>query len=288
MIDLHMHSTFSDGSLAPQELAEVGKQVGLSGMALTDHDTTAGVAAFIEATASVGVIGVTGVEISAEVSHGTLHMLGYHIDPGSATLGDALAQIRGGREYRNRKILARLQELGMTIEWDYVAGFAGDEVVGRPHFAQALLAKGYVESKQEAFDRLLGKGQQAYVDRFRLSPADSIQMIRGAGGVPVLSHPYTLDLNRVELREFIKELAAQGLQGMEVYYSEHSKQQTAEYKALADDLGLVATGGSDFHGDVNPDVRMGVGFGPLRVPDSVLAAIESRIPLQIAASESSN
>lgn len=270
MIDLHMHSTFSDGSLTPDELVQEGKRIGLSGMALTDHDTTAGLGEFMAATARVGVTGVPGVEISAEVPRGTLHMLGYHIDAANGPLSAALAEIRGGREYRNHKILSRLHELGMPIEWDEVAMLAGDEVVGRPHFAQAMLARGYVKDKQEAFDRFLAKGQRAYVDRLRLSPRDSIGIVRGAGGVAVMAHPFTLGLNSVELRECVAELAENGLAGIEVYYSEHSASQTLAYKALAAEFGLIATGGSDFHGEINLDVQMGVGFGGLNVPDSIL------------------
>jgi len=270
-----MHSVFSDGSLQPQELVEEGRRIGLTGMALTDHDTTAGVAAFMAARPD-GMVLIPGVEISAEVPGGTLHMLGYHIEPGESKIQEALARIRGGREDRNARILARLHALGMEIDWDEVADLAGDEVVGRPHFAQAMLMRGYVKSKQDAFDRFLAKGKPAYEDRFRLPPEEGIRLIRGAGGVAVLAHPFTLGLARSELSRYVSELADRGLEGIEVYYSEHSQSQTAEYGELASSLGLVATGGSDFHGAANEDIRLGVGFGGLRVPDSILEELERR------------
>ena len=149
-------------------------------------------------------------------------------------------------------------------------------MVGRPHFAQALLSKGYVASRQEAFDRYLAKGKPAYTDRLRFSPADSIAAIRGAGGLPVLAHPFTLKLEPAALKSAVKELADAGLQGIEVYYPEHAPAQVRQYGELAGAFGLVATGGSDFHGGNNPAIEMGRGFGSLDVPDEVVDALERR------------
>jgi predicted metal-dependent phosphoesterase TrpH len=275
MIDLHAHSTFSDGSLTPEELVALAVETGLTAVALTDHDCTDGVPRFLAACEAAGITGVAGVEISAEVPHGALHMLGYGIEPGHPALEPNLANIRDGRQYRNTRILARLNELGLPLTWDEVAANAGEDVVGRPHFAKALLDRGYVSDKQAAFDRYLGKGASAYVDRFRLSPADSLAAIRAAGGVPVLAHPFTLDLGRRELAAYVAELKTIGLGGIEVYYSEHSAEQVQQYLDLAVELDLVATGGTDFHGEINPDVKLGTGFGNLRVPDDVLAALEA-------------
>jgi len=273
MVDLHTHSIFSDGSHTPEELAAMGRAAGLSAVALTDHDTMAGLERFAAACAGIGLKGVPGVEISADVARGTMHILGYYADPRCAALNMALERIRDGRSDRNGKILERLSSLGMPLSSEEVARYAGDEVVGRPHVARAMVEKGYVRSCEEAFEKYLAKGRPAYVDRFRLSPAESVRMIREAGGVAVLAHPFTLELDNGGLRKLLVGLKDSGLQGMEVYYSEHSPEQTRRYLALAKEMGLLPTGGSDFHGAVNPAIRLGIGFGNLRVPDDVLPAL---------------
>jgi predicted metal-dependent phosphoesterase TrpH len=276
MIDLHAHSTFSDGSLTPEELAALAAQEGLSAVALTDHDCTDGVPRFLAACEAAGIEGVAGVEISADCSKGTMHVLGYLLDCASPRLQDVLVRIRNGREIRNRRILEKLNALGLAMDWDEVAGHAGEDVVGRPHFAKVMLARGYVKDKDEAFDKFLGKGKPAYVDRFRLTARDSIDVLHDAGGLAVLGHPFTLDLGKPALRECVRELAGFGLDGIETYYSEHSPEQVRQYEELAADFGLIRTGGSDFHGEVNPDVRLGRGFGQLRVEEAILAAMKQR------------
>ncbi len=277
MIDLHTHSLFSDGSLAPEALVARAAGVGVTGLALTDHDTTAGVAPFLAACAAHGITGVPGVEISAEWPHGTMHILGYFFDPANAGLQRGLVNIRGGREERNVKILAKLQALGTELTWDEVAALAGSDVVGRPHFAMALIKRGVVNNKQRAFSRFLGKGSPAYFDRFRLSPREALALIRGAGGVPVLAHPNTLRVTWAKLRRTVAELTEQGLGGIETYYSEHPPRTVERLGHLARDFGLVATGGSDFHGELNPDIEIGRGFGPLKVPDAVIPALRRQI-----------
>jgi len=273
MIDLHVHSTFSDGSLTPEELISEAVRIGLSAIALTDHDTTAGVSRCIAATASTSVRAIAGVEISADVKSGTMHMLGYMIDPANQTLIERLKWLREGREVRNAEILEKLNKLGFGLTWEEVTAFAGEDVIGRPHFAQALLARGLVKDKNEAFDKYLGKGKPAYADRRRMTPENSIRLIRGAGGVPVLAHPFTLNLYAEALKKRVAELRDFGLGGIEVFYSEHTPQMTSQYMNLAGELGLVATGGSDFHGAMNPDIKLGSGFGSLQVPDEVLAQL---------------
>jgi predicted metal-dependent phosphoesterase TrpH len=282
MIDLHVHSTFSDGTQTPAELVALARKIGLKAIALTDHDSTGGVDAFLDACRGAGggdaadLLGIPGVEISADIAKGTMHMLGYFVDHRSAELAAVLEEIRDGRRLRNERILKKLCGLGMNLTWEEVASFAGEDVVGRPHFARAMMAKGYVKSKQEAFDRYLAKGQAAYVDRFRLSPADSISAIVRAGGVPALSHPFTLELSPMALRACVEELREAGLQGIEAYYSEHSPEQTRQYLGLANDLGLLAVGGSDYHGEANPEVRLGRGYGSLNVPDALLEPLLAR------------
>jgi predicted metal-dependent phosphoesterase TrpH len=276
MIDLHTHSTFSDGSLTPEQLVERAKNLGVTALALTDHDSTSGIPRFMTACRAAQLTGIPGVEISVEVQHGTLHMLGYFVEAGDPGLEAMLVKIRGGRELRNREILDKLNKLGLALTWEEVAAFAGEDVVGRPHFAQAMIARGYVTDKDKAFERYLSKGKPAYTDRFRLFPAESMQAIAKAGGLPVLSHPFTLELSKQALRAQVKELKALGLVGIEVYYSEHDQEQVREYLALAKEFDLVATGGSDFHGDQNPAVELGSGFGTLVVPEACLDQLRQR------------
>jgi len=276
MIDLHMHSTFSDGTLAPEALAELAGGFGLTAIALTDHDGMDGTARFLAACEKEGVQGISGVEISAQVSKGTMHILGYFVDHTDEELEAALAQIRSGREVRNREILDKLNALGCELDWDEVVALTDKDVVGRPHFAMAMQARGYVSGKTEAFDRYLAKGKPAYAERFRLGPAESFAAIRKAGGVPVLAHPFTLQLGNKALQRALGEYRDMGLQGIEVYYSEHSAAMEETYKQMARELGLAMSGGSDFHGDVNPKIRMGIGFGRLRVPDELVAELEAR------------
>lgn len=275
MIDLHTHSTFSDGSLTPVELAGLAAKEKLTAIALTDHDTTAGIPLFLAACKERNLIGIAGVEISADVDSGTMHMLGYHVDPENAILGEALAKIRSGRDDRNSLIIERLNRIGKNITMADVLKHATEDVVGRPHFAEALMDKGYVSSVKEAFDFYLGKGKPAYVDRFRFTPEIGIESIKKAGGVAVLAHPATLGLKDKALREFVGTLAEAGLGGIEVYYSEHSSDQVIFYSALAREFKLVKTGGSDFHGRTTPDMRLGRGFGPLRVEDELLGPLEA-------------
>lgn len=267
MVDLHIHSVFSDGTFTPEELVEQGKALGLKAMSLTDHDTMAGVPRFLEAVSGTpGLSGFTGVELSVEVSSGTMHMLGYGLDPGHPELAEALCMAREGRRGRNQRILARLNELGMPLEWKEVQSLAGDEVVGRPHFAQAMIQRGYVHNKQSAFDAYLAKGAPAYVDRYRLAPGDAIRIIRAAGGLPFLAHPVTLGLDTQALAERIGELVSVGLAGVEVYYCEHSADYAGFLLNLTRRYGILASGGSDFHGAANPALKLGSGFGNLRVP----------------------
>lgn len=278
MIDLHVHSIFSDGSLTPEDLVARAAEGGLSAIALTDHDTTAGVPRFLAAGEEHSVRAISGVEISADFKGGTMHMLGYFVDPAHRALNEKLEWIREGRKARNAEVLEKLHKLGFGITWEDVKSYAGDEVVGRPHFAQALQARGCVASKDEAFDRYLGKGKPAYAERRRLTPEDSLQLIIGAGGVPVLAHPFTLNINSQKLRDLVKDLASKGLQGIEVYYSEHTAPMVKHYLGLTKKFGLVATGGSDFHGALTPDIRLGRGFGNLDVPDAVVDALAARRP----------
>ncbi len=277
MIDLHTHSTFSDGTLTPAALVDRARQAGLTALALTDHDGMMGIDPFLEACGTAGIRGISGVEISVEFGPGTLHMLGLFLDHRNPALDAALIRLRNMRVDRNRLILEKLHKLGIALAWDDVAKFALEDVVGRPHFAMALIEKGFVKDKDEAFGRLLGKGKPAYADRFRLSVAESIALIRQAGGVSVLAHPFTLGYERRRLREYVADLTRQGLQGIEAYYSEHNTDQQKQCLSIAEANGLAVSGGSDFHGAINPDIHLGTGFGHLNVPDSLVDLLHARI-----------
>jgi predicted metal-dependent phosphoesterase TrpH len=277
MIDLHMHSMFSDGTFTPEELVAAGVRNGVKAMALTDHDTTAGVPRFLAAAEAAGMRAFSGVEVSAEVESGTLHVLGYGIQPEHPGLKENLTWIRKGRQDRNLEILRKLNEMGMALTYEEVTAYAGADVVARPHFAQAMMAKGYVGNKREAFDRFLARGKPAYVERSRMDASDTFSLIRQAGGLPVLAHPFSLKLSGEPLRAKVEEFTRQGLGGIEVYYPEHSPERLRAYLRLAHEFDLVATGGSDFHGAVSPGVEIGRGSGHLHVPDSVANALQQRL-----------
>lgn len=275
MIDLHCHSTFSDGSLTPEQLLDEAEKIGLTALALTDHDTVGGLPRFL-AAASRTVRAVPGVELSVDSTAGTMHMLGYWIDTENPELQRQIEWVRNGRTMRNQAILANLNALGFSMTWDEVRAAAGEDVVGRPHFAHVMIEKGYAKDNDDVFDRWLGDGKPGYADRERLTATRAIQLIRQAGGVAVLAHPFTLRLSDAALGGLLQELQIAGLAGMECYYSEHSAALTATYLALAEQFDLVPTGGSDFHGDLSPNIRLGTGFGGLNVPDEALPALEAR------------
>ena len=276
MIDLHTHSTFSDGSFTPEELVEMSVEAGLTSVALTDHDTVDGIPRFMAACEARGLNGIAGVEISADVAKGGMHMLGYLVDPASESLEKLLHAIRNGRTSRNVDILKNLNDDGLELTFEEVEAYAGEGLIGRPHFAQAMLAKGYVQTKKEAFDRYLARGKPGYAERFRLNPEDSIREIHAAGGLAVLAHPFTLELKGDAMDAFMRELAGLGLDGVEVYYSEHSPKLVRTYRDLALKYDLLLTGGSDFHGEINPAIRLGVGFGNLKVHDDLLEKMVER------------
>ena len=266
-IDLHTHTTASDGSFTPSQLVHHAKEKGLRALAVTDHDTIDGNKEALDAGVREGLEVVPGIEISVDYSPGSMHMLGYFIDTESQRLQEKLALLQDSRSDRNPKIIEKLNALGLDITYDEVVQTSGGGQVGRPHIAQVLLKKGYTNTIQEAFDKYLGKGAPAYFDKFRLNAEDAIAMITDAGGVPVLAHPFTLKCtNQGELEELIKHLTGHGLQGIEVYYTEHNEKQISRYRLLAERNNLLLTGGSDFHGANMAGVELGTGRGSLQIP----------------------
>jgi predicted metal-dependent phosphoesterase TrpH len=259
-IDLHTHSNASDGSLPPLEVVRLAKERGLTAFALTDHDTIDGLAGAVAAGQEIGIEVIPGVEISARHVNGSgsMHILGYFLDYHSELLARRLDVLKQARKERNPQIIAKLNNHGIAITMEQVERISGGGQVGRPHIAQALYQGGFVRSLQEAFDIYLGNNGLAYVDKFRFPPEEAIAMIRDAKGVPVLAHPFTLGLHTFEaLKPILQEIMALGLAGVECYYPEHSPAQEALYLSLARNLGLLITGGSDFHGDNKPEVSLG-------------------------------
>ncbi len=254
-IDLHTHSTCSDGSASPQEIIQLAIDKGCEYISITDHDN-------IDHLSHVGEIPdiikfIPGVEISAEHKK-TLHILGYGFDPENKELKETLKSLVEARRERNVLMLKKMAEQGFHITMDELAKESKGGIVGRPHFANLMLQKGYVENYQEAFDKYLAKGQSLYMDKFRLDPKVAIELILAAGGIPVMAHPYQTGLSSPELEGLIKELRSYGLIGIEVYYSQHSKEQMKEYLGYAKKYDLLPTAGSDFHGSFKPDIELGM------------------------------
>src|SRR6185295_5306251 len=276
-IDLHTHTTQSDGSVSPAELIARASSKRARAIAITDHDTVAGLDEARDAADRCGIEFISGIEISAEYSPGTMHILGYCLDERSVALNEQLRKLREAREKRNPQIANRLQALGVDISYDEVSTGAGNEVVGRPHFARLMVERGYAASIQDAFDRFLKKGAAAYVEKARLSPRDSINLIHEAGGVAVLAHPYQLRLTSYEaVNELVDELAGFGLDGIEAIYSRHSPDERVAYAEIAARHGLLVTGGSDYHGSYKPDIDLVTGLGDLEVPYALFEEVKSR------------
>lgn len=290
--DLHTHSTASDGTDPPAALAALAAERGLSAIALTDHDTTAGLAACEAACREHGIRFAPGIEISADPGpsdhprdlddrssptelprRGTLHILGLfvrHDDPELRAIHD---RMREARNERNPAIVDRLNTLGMSIDYDEVEALANEEgtaIIGRPHIAQIMVRRQLVASIGEAFERYLGRGGLAYVRRDRLDPRDAIDAIHHAGGLAILAHPVQLKLEGERLRRFIEYLHGIGLDGIETRHSDHTPERTAQFDHMANELGLLRSGGSDYHGR-----RKAIELGSQQVPFSVFEALEA-------------
>jgi hypothetical protein len=277
VFDLHLHTTASDGTMSPAELVRYAKGKGLRVIAITDHDTIEGLSEGIKEGNKLGLEVIPGVELSASAPKGTMHLLGYYIDPASSELTDKLRVLQQARKERNLKIVEKLQALGMAIELSEVKEAPEHGQIGRPHFAYTMVQKGYARNIQDAFDRYLGKGRPAYVEKFRFSPQEAMHFIKKAGGITVLAHPFTLKQPQPEdLDAVIGELKAKGLDGIEVYYPEHSDGQTKLYRSLAKKYGLVISGGSDFHGLTKDEVDLGEGYGARGLTYSLVEAIKER------------
>ncbi len=279
MIDLHTHTTASDGSYKPRDLVKSAKDQGLQAIAVTDHDTSAGNREALEAGVDFEIEVVPGVEISADSPWGAIHIVGLFVRLNDEEMESTLRDLRRFREERNRKMIKLLVDMGIPITMEELLMEAGGDLVGRPHFAALLVKKGAVKSYQEAFDVYLKSGGKAYLDKKRLSTEDAISMIVHADGIPILAHPFTLrrkDESQFETR--LKSLIEQGLLGIEVYYTDHSKGEEAYFADIARRYNLLISGGTDFHGSVKPNVTLGRGFGDMAIPYDILEHLkEARI-----------
>ena len=276
MIDLHCHSTVSDGSDTPEALVDLAVKVGLSALALTDHDRQDGVLPARKRADAAGIELVAGTEISC--SHaGTMHMLVYFLEPGEGPLQDELVRLQAARDTRNERMVARLAELGLPVSREELGTEAGGSGAGRPHVAAILVRKGLARSVQDAFDRFLAKGQPAYIEKERLEPTMAVELSLESGALPVLAHPLSLGLSPGELGSAVRELADAGLAGLEAIYGRYSREERALLAVMAAHAGLAITGGSDHHGSYKPDLSVGVGRGDLHVPDGALAALRDRL-----------
>jgi len=255
LVDLHVHSSASDGVYSPREVVERAAEVGLKAVALTDHDTTAGVAEALDAGEAAGIEVIPGVEISAEFEGGACHILGYFVEPGAADLARVLEIAREGRARRNAAILACLNDLGFDLTMDDVTGRQTTGTLTRAHFAAAMTEKGYVRNWEEAFEQYLGRGKPAYVGRKRVEPTDAIAAIRGAGGLAALAHPRQLNRSIAETETWLRRFAEVGIEGVEVWSPDHTANYARHYGEMARRLGLLATGGSDWHGRADGQLR---------------------------------
>ncbi len=256
--DLHTHTGFSDGTDTPEELVQHARQAGIEHLALTDHDTVEGIERFLTACDSTpGIKGYAGVELSAEYPEATLHIVGLGIDYRHPELTAALEWTQEGRRIRNDELLARLHHLGLNITREDVQEFAGTDLIGRLHVAQAMVKNGYADSISDAFEQWMRKGRPAYVTRRRLPARESIEIIRKAGGVAVLAHPYQWFKDEDKLSEGIGILVGYGLQAIEAYYTGYFGERLVALLRLADKYGLAVSAGSDYHGAGKPDIRLG-------------------------------
>jgi 3',5'-nucleoside bisphosphate phosphatase len=278
-VDLHSHTTASDGSFTPRELVAHACERGLAAVGLTDHDTIDGIKTAREASDEFGVEVIAGIEISAQhESPGVMHVLGYLIDDQDERLLERVSWVQARRNERNPKIIERLNDMGVEITLDDVKELAGAGQVGRPHIAQVLVDRGVAESVRDAFNRFLHTGCPAYVEKVKLSPADSIEVIRSAGGAAVLAHPYQLHRgDEEELKRLVEPLVDVGLSGIECYYPEHTSEQTERLLKLAGHYSLVVTGGSDFHGKSKPDVLLGGVNNGAPVPYDIVDQLRERV-----------
>ncbi len=273
-VDLHTHSTASDGLYTPGDLVERASKAGLQVLALTDHDTTDGIEEASQAASTLGIDFIPGIEINTDVSGGEVHVLGYFLDYKQPAFQKILQTLRNARERRGQRMVELLNEEGIAITWERVRTIA-QGAVGRPHVARALMEAGYVQSIGEAFDKYIGKACPAYVPRYKLSPLHAVQLIVSTNGLPVVAHPITIP-GLDELQRWLPELCQAGLVGLETYYGPYTQEQEQILQALADQYHLIATGGTDYHGPGIHPTPLGGRWVPYSAVERLKAEAQKR------------
>lgn len=272
-VDLHIHTTASDGRLSPSEVVKRAAELGMKAIAITDHDTVNGIdEAMTEARKHAGLIVIPGVEMGADVPRGEMHVLGYFVDPYSGTLCRKLEMLRNSRAVRSKKIVVRLAEMGIQLNWEHVVSIAGGASIGRPHIAQAILERGYVTVIQEAFDRYIGDDSPAYVEREKLGPTETVELIAKTGGLPVLAHSAETE----NIDDVVQELKASGLVGLEVHYKDYDLETRERLAEVAKRYGLIQCGGSDYHGFEVEGNEIGRCDVPIETVNQLVALQRSR------------
>ncbi len=276
-IDMHVHSSASDGTCSPSALLAEAKKAGLSAIALTDHDTMDGICEAAKAAKELGMELVPGVELSTEYAGSEIHVLGYYVSPEYPKLKAMLEEFRDFRDTRNVRMVKRLQEEGFSITMEQLTEQFPDCVLTRAHIARYLCETGQLPDVRTVFAEYLGENCRCYIDRPKISPVEAVTLIREAGGLAVLAHPVLCQLEEAQLRQMIMEMKDAGMCGLEAVYSENTKEDEARMRALADQAGLLITGGSDFHGKNKPDIHLGTGKGDLHIPYDFLEALKKRL-----------
>jgi predicted metal-dependent phosphoesterase TrpH len=274
-IDLHIHSTISDGTMSPSEIVAFAAQKGISAISITDHDSVDGVGEAIDTGNILGVEVISGVELSVRYKNNSTHLLGYLFDHNSAALQQSLGLLQEGRITRNREIICRLNNLGIPVHYPELLKIAGPGECGRPHIAQLLLHKKVVRTMDEAFESYLGHGAKAYVPRFIYDAAEAIALFKDAGGLSVLAHPVQLGKTVDSFQDLLLDLVDMGLDGIEAYYPSHSRQFRKQLMVFAEQHGLLLTGGSDFHGSIRPGTTLAGGKN-VSVPEHLLGIMKQR------------
>ncbi|MHB9292633.1 putative 3',5'-nucleoside bisphosphate phosphatase [Hollandina sp. SP2] len=273
MIDLHTHSSASDGSLSPAQLVENARQQGLSALALTDHDTIAGLEEAKQEAEKSALRFIPGVEIEITWEPGEFHLLGLGIYQPSSAFLEVLAELAHLREIRNRKIIQRMREWSIQITYEDILSLSRGQSIGRPHFASLLVKRGMVKNQEQAFSQYLGRGRPFYVPKEGMEFRRAVQVIRDAGGIAVLAHPMSLYVAWGHLPNLVKDLKDQGLNGIEAWHPTAKVRSCKRLEELGKSLGLCITAGSDFHGETRPDRKLGITAGNIKIDDAVLAAI---------------
>lgn len=275
MIDLHTHSTESDGTLTPQELMQLASDIGLSAIALTDHDTVGGLSKAKPVAESLGIELVPGIELSTDYNGTEVHMLGFYIDDTNPAFLKKLQEFIDSRNLRNEKMAFLLQKEGFSITLEDLYREYPDSVITRAHFARYLVEHGYVKDRDTVFRKYLGDNCRCYVPREKITPFEAIDLIHLGGGLAFFAHPVLCHMNHDRLRFFVRDLKEAGLTGMEAVYSMNSPGDERNMKKLAQEFDLLISGGSDFHGENKPYIHLGTGKGNLRISDSILDAIKT-------------